>query len=318
MGMKFFTQNKKTPGWMAVCLQEDGIYAAHVKRVPASPPAIELNAFYFAESPSVAAVLETLAKDLYVNRYQCTTLLNSGEYQLLSVDAPNVPPEELKAAIRWRVKDMIDYHIDDATIDVLEVPVEKSGAARTHSMYAVAARNQQIQQRQALFENARIPLSAIDIPEMAQRNISVLFEPAGRGVALLSFSQDGGLLTITFSGELYLSRRLDVTLSQLQRAGTEQKKGLYDLITLELQRSLDHFDRQYHFIAVAKLLLAPLGDAGADLQEYLAANLYIPVEAANLESVLNISNAPQLKSSELQQRYFLTLGAGLRHEEKVL
>src|SRR5438067_7603301 len=49
----------------------------------------------------------------------------------------------------------------------------------------------------------------------AQRNISALLEPEGRGVAMLSFDADGGLLTVTFKAELYLARRIDVTLEQL-------------------------------------------------------------------------------------------------------
>jgi MSHA biogenesis protein MshI len=316
--MSFFAKNKKAPGWMAICLMGDGIYAARVTRAPSARPLVELHAFYFAEMNSVEAALEKLSKELHANRYQCTTLLNSSEYQLLSVDAPNVPPDELKAAMRWRVKDMIDYHIDDATIDVLDVPVEKHTAARTHSMYAVAARNQVIGQRQALFENVRIPLSAIDIPEMAQRNISALLEPQNRGVALLLFSQDGGLLTVTFDGELYLSRRLDVTTYQLGDGDAEQRSALYERVTLELQRSLDHLDRQFNFIILSKLMLGPLGNTDPGLQEYLAANLYIPVEPLNLDNVLDLTKAPELKSSELQQRYFLTLGAALRHEEKAL
>ncbi len=243
-------------------------------------------------------------------------MLSSGEYQILSVDAPDVPPGELKAAIRWHLKDMLDFPVDDATIDVLDIPADKNAPVRNRSIYALAARNQLIEQRQALFGQAKIPLSVIDVPEMAQRNISSLLEPEGRGVALLSFAADGGLMTVTYSGELYLSRRIDVKLPQLLQSDDDQKKACYDRITLELQRSFDHFDRQYHFITISKLVLAPLGAADSGLQEYLATNLYVPTEALNLETVLDISMTPELMPLDAQQRYFLTLGAALRHEEK--
>jgi MSHA biogenesis protein MshI len=52
------------------------------------------------------------------------------------------------------------------------------------------------------------------------------------------------------------------------------------------------------------------------LLEYLSPNLYLPVETINLESVLDLSKVPELKSPEAQQKYFMTLGAGLRDEEK--
>jgi MSHA biogenesis protein MshI len=316
--MGLFTKTNKTTGWMAVNLQEDGISAAYVKRLPGTMPVVEYVAFYPAEKSSLAQPLEKLSKDLHAARHHCTNLLAQGEYQLLSVDAPNVAQDELKTAIRWRLKDMLDFHVDDATIDVLDVPVEKDGPARTHSMYAVAARNQLIEQRQALFEKTKVPLSVIDIPEMAQRNISALLEPEGRGVALLSFDATGGLLTITFSGELYLARRLDVTLPQLMQADDTHANALHDRITLELQRSLDHFDRQYRHITLSKLVLSPLGDVGAGLKDYLATNLHLPIELLDLLSLLDISKAPVLKRLADQQRYFLTIGAALREEEVAL
>ncbi|MGZ3159121.1 MAG: agglutinin biogenesis protein MshI [Burkholderiaceae bacterium] len=316
--MGLFVKTKKNAGWVAVSVRADGICAASVKRASIARPTVELATFYPSNKSSVSSLLEKLAKDLHLDRFGCSSLLGAGDYQFLSVDAPNVPAEELKTAIRWRLKDMLDFHVDDATIDVLDVPVDKNAASRNHSMYAVAARNQQIEQHQALFVEAKIPLSVIDIPEMAQRNIAELLEPEGRGIALLSFDAEGGLLTVTFAGELYMSRRIDVTLQQLMQNDAEQKNACFEKINLELQRSLDHCDRQYHSIAIAKLVLAPLGDKTTGLAQYLTGNLYIPVEELNLETVLDVGKVPELKSLDIQQRYFMAIGAALRHEETVL
>jgi MSHA biogenesis protein MshI len=313
-----FGKTRKSPGWLAVNFQRNGVCVAHVERKPSALPIVNLVMSHASNKAVDVPALEKIGKELRAERYQCTTLLNHGDYQLLSVDAPNVQPDELKTAIRWRLKDLLDYHIDDATVDVLDVPVEKNASARNHSMFAVAARNQLIEQRQTLFAESKFPLSVIDIPEMAQRNISALMEPEGRGLAMLSFDEEGGLLTVTFSGELYLSRRIDVPLSQLKQDNVEQRNACYERITLELQRSLDHFDRQYHFITLSKLILAPMaGDTGG-LQEYLASNMYVPVEGLNLATVLDLSNVPELKTHEAQQRYFMTLGAALREEGKAL
>lgn len=317
-GMSFFAKTKKKSGYLAVVFQDDGISAAHIVRNASQAPEVELLAFYPLGQAAADGILAKLGKELNAVRYQCGTILASNEYQLLSVDAPNVPLDELKTAIRWRVKDMLDFHVDDATIDVLDVPVDKQAGARNHSMYVVAARNSLIEKRQAMFAEAKLPLSVIDIPEMAQRNISALLEPEGRGIAMLSFDEKGGLLTVTFSGELYLARRIDVPLAQVQQTSAEDQRACFERITLELQRSLDHFDRQYHFITIAKLLLAPLGGSDVALKEYLAGNLYVAVDTLNLDDVLNLSKVPDLKSPAAQQRHFMALGAALRHEEKAL
>lgn len=256
-------------------------------------------------------MLTSVARELKAGEYRCMNLLMPGEYQLLSVEAPNVPADELKTAVRWRLKDMLDFHVDDATIDVLNVPAGNSGSGRPQSMFAVAARNSLIQARQEEFRDADMGLCVIDIPEMAQRNIAALLEPEGRGVAMLSFDHSGGLLTVTYQGELYLARRVDVTLEQLQQGDRQQA---LERVALELQRSLDHFDRQYSFINVSKLMLAPSGISG--LADFLSPNLYVPVEAFELGAVLDLQAVPELHALDAQARHFMTLGAALRDEEE--
>jgi MSHA biogenesis protein MshI len=316
--MRLFSKTKKVDGWMAISLQADGIRTAYVERSPQARYTVEQAAFYPGRNSSDPALLEKIAKESQADRYRWTSLLSLGEYQILSVDAPNVPPDELKTAIRWRLKDLLDYHIDDATIDVLDVPVEKNSPARAHLMYAVAARNNLIEQRQALFGDAKLPISVIDIPEMAQRNVSSLLERDGQGVAMLSIQSDSALLTITYSGELYLSRQFDAALSQVSQFDPGQLTACYERIALELQRSLDHFDRQYHLVPVSRLVLAPLEDFAEGLQEHLAANLDIPVETLDMEDVLDISQVPELKSPKAQERFFMVVGAAMRHEVKAL
>ncbi|RSZ60101.1 agglutinin biogenesis protein MshI [Massilia atriviolacea] len=308
--MGFFSKSKKKDGLLAIVLHGEGVFAARVKRQAQGQPQVQLAAFYAADKGGGPDMLEKTGKDLHANSFRCATLLGAGEYQLLSVEAPNVPADELRTAVRWRLKDMLDFPADQAGIDVLDIPTDKG---RSQSLFAVAARNTVIESRQNRFVDAGVPLAVIDIPEMAQRNMSALVEPEGRGVAMLSFSHEGGLLTVTYNGELYLARRIDVTLEQLLDSDYDRKHVCYDKITLELQRSLDHFDRQYNFINVSKLVLAPTGASGLD--EYLSSNLYTKVESLDLASVLDLGGVPELAGLAQQQRFFLTLGAALRQEE---
>ena len=292
--------------------QREGIAAACVARTGAGKPLVR-KAEWFGGSPDLALV-EKAAREMGSGTHLVSTLLANGEYQLISVEAPNVPPEERKTATRWRLKDILDYPVLEATVDVLDVPLDPNAVVRPQpSVFAIAARNSVIQPRQKLFEAAKVKLHAIDIPEMAQRNVSALLEPEGRGLALLSFGTDGGLLTVTWRGELYLSRRMDVTLAQVRDEDPERRNAAFDKITLELQRSLDNFERQFSFISVAKLVLAP-GPAPS-LEDYLSSNLYTRVETMALDAVFDLAQAPELADPASQQRFFLALGAALRTGE---
>lgn len=309
--MGLFSKTKNNGAWLALQLQQDGITAASL--LPGDgKPRVTVAAFF----PGVATVdaLEKAGKELHSTDYRCTTVLAGGAYQFVTAEAPNVPREELKTAMRWRLKDLLDFAVADATIDVLELPPgDNAGARAQQSVFAIAARNSTIAPLQQLFADAKVKLRCIDIPEMAQRNVSALLEADGRGVAMLSFGEDGGLLTVSWRGELYLSRRIDVTLAQLLDADHERKHQSFDKITLELQRSLDHFERQFSFISVAKLVLAPTGAAG--LEEYLSSNLYTRVESLDLGTLFDLQAAPELREPARQQRFFVALGAALRDEK---
>lgn len=312
--MGFWGKAKKREGWLAVAQYADGVLAAAIERRRDARPAVLSARFYPGKKDQVAPTLARFAKEVNTAQHYCSSLLGLGEYQLLMVEAPNVPAAELKTAVSWRLKDMIDFPVAEATVDVADVPPAKNAPAHNHQVFAVVARNSVIEPHQHLFSAAKVRLAAIDIPEMAQRNVSALLEPEGRGVAMLSFDLDGGLLTVTFNGELYLARRMDITLTQLLGDDEDKKRQHYDRITLELQRSLDHFERQFQYVAIAKLVLAPTGSTS--LHAYLASNLYLPVEQLDLDTVLDLDLVPDLRDASQQARYFMTLGAALRDEER--
>ncbi|WP_338848603.1 agglutinin biogenesis protein MshI [Massilia sp. W12] len=306
---------------MAIGFAADAVRAACIKRIPGHKPKVRLVQTVEFEGGSArpvrearAAALEELTRQLQIERHHCTSLLANGEYQILLLDAPQVQAEELKGALRWRLKDMIDYPVDMATFDLLPLPQDKQGGERAQ-VFVVAARNTLITEHQNLFVQAKTGLRTIDIPELAQRNLAALVEPQGSALALLSFDDEGGLLTISHGGDLYLTRRIDVRLYTLEHRDSEERAAILERITLELQRSLDHFDRQYHFMNLSRLMLAPLPEAGQSLFNYLASNLYLPVEWLDLQDILDCGHVPSLKDAAMQQRYFQVLGAALRLEE---
>lgn len=301
----------RRPGWLAIAMQPGELYYAHGIGGERGHTAIKRCGTQAIDNDRQ---LERIAKELGFGRHQCLALLQAADYQMLLVEAPNVPALELKTAVRWRIKDMLDYHVQDATIDVLDIPAEQGGATRAHSMYAVAARNEVIQACIERFNAARIPLSVIDIPETAQRNIAALLEPAGRGLALLYIDRAQSLLTITCRGELYLARRIDLGLDHLDAADGPDEA--HNRILLELQRSFDHLDRQFPFAAPAKVVLAPT-PSETGLRAHLAENLGLPVEELRFADILKLDEDVALEG-EAAWRLFHVLGAALRHEGKAL
>jgi MSHA biogenesis protein MshI len=294
---------------MAISLHPERIDFAHVERRPNARPVVKLLESYRREGDD-ADVLERLRRELSLSKYHCTTLLASGEYRIVQVDAPGVPAAEAKEALRWSIKDRLDFPVETATIDAVEVPAE-GGAGRARSMFAVAAGNELIAARQQLFDAAKVPLEVIDIPELAERNIANLYAEGTRAVALLAIDTAGGLLTFTAGSELCAFRGIDITLGQLTGAGDEARYNYFERIGLEVQRSLDHFDRLFSHSPLARVLVAPTPDVPG-LVEYLAQNLQVKTESLDLGAVLDFPDVPELRNPARQLQCLQVIGAALR------
>jgi MSHA biogenesis protein MshI len=294
-------------GWMSIVRHGDRIDLAHVIRTPGKRPEIGLCDSFRVEKNEGDA-LSRLAQSRGLRRYRCAALLAESEYRLVQFEAPAVPPEERVQALRWRLKDVVDFPVDGAAIDVVDIPTE---GGRQASVFAVVAPAAVIGERMALFHENKAPLEVIDIPEMAVRNVAALFEETNRGLAFLALTQGDGLLTITYRGELYLSRRIEIDSNALAQADDERRGQMLERLALELQRTLDNFDRQYGFISVSRLLLASEFDC-AGTAAALGQNLYLPVQAADLATVVDFPALPELRSAERQAQSLLAIGAALR------
>ena len=307
------TGKKSVPGLTGIDLQREGVSIARVVREPGRRPAVTLCDFRPWEgADNRQALLERMAADFELGQSRCTTVLAEGEYAMLLTEAPDVAADELKRAIRWRVKDLIDFHINDATLDVFDVPAD-NGPGRARAMYAVAARNDAIQQLVDLLNAAGINLDVIDIAEMAQRNLASLLPEDAQGVLMLALNANSGLITITKQGEIYLSRNVDIGLDVL--TGHDETTGYFDRIVLEVQRSLDYYDSHFRQSPIGKLFLAPMATTVSGMTEHLNANLDVEVAAMRLDEVLSYDvQVP----APLEVQCLTAIGTALRQETTVL
>ncbi|MCW2313528.1 hypothetical protein [Rhodoferax antarcticus] len=144
-----------------------------------------------------------------------TIMLRSEQYQLLQIDTPNVPVQELRAAARYQVREMLQTHVDDVTIDVMHVgDDQQKGAGAKHS-FVVAATNAVVKVALDFVASLDCRVSVIDIQETAQRNLQTALAqrdgvPERASAALVLTEGPQALLTISANEELFYTRRFDV------------------------------------------------------------------------------------------------------------
>jgi MSHA biogenesis protein MshI len=312
--MRFSFRKPKSAGRMALSRSGSAVVSASVIR-EGDKPRVTSCSMHLLQNDTPEG-WGALVKDAGLSLRRNMLLLAGDEYQLIQVESPSVPEEELKQAVSWKLKDMLAYPVEQATVDVFRIPQDQQSAGRGNFIYAVIARNETIKRHMDDFESAGAELEVIDIPELAQRNIAALLEEEGRGVALLAFTDNGGLLTFTRGGELYHARSVEITAQQLAVADPEQRSRNFERLVLELQRSLDNFERQFSYVAVSRLVIGPMVGQTV-LEEYLHENLDVKVASLDLSNVMNLAAVEQLEDPVFQAQCFFAIGAALRDEEVV-
>lgn len=217
-------------------------------------------------------------------------MLRPAQYQVLQIDAPAVPPEELKTAARWQIREMVNLHLDDLTLDVLKVGDERVRASA--SVFVVAAPNAAIREVMETAQAARCNVDVIDIQDLAQRNLqSAQARRAGtleRANAAIVMTDDGhALLTICAYEELFYTRRIDLGAGFMQAAwgpasamgeGSDEltmsgaENELSQRLVVEIQRSLDLWDRTWPSLVLDRISVQA-GARTAEMASWLTREL---------------------------------------------
>lgn len=212
---------------------------------------------------------------------EAIALLDPADYQILKVDTPNVPQEELKAAARWQVKELVDVDVAELTLDVMHVggDVDRPNTSSARQLFVVAARNSAIR---ALTDGAAgisEQIGIVDIWETALRNLLArqarADDLAARACAAVHIDARHCLLVVCAGEELFYTRRLEGDPKLLARARGEpaeaaptdlplgfeyQPGGAFDggaeqesPLVVELQRSIDVWERSWPELPLARL-----------------------------------------------------------------
>lgn len=305
-------------GWTAIDASQDGaLVAASVRcasRSPARPQVVKCARSSASSSELVS--LAELGGMMGMAGFPWTMPLQRGDYQMMVVAAPPVTSAEMERSLRWSLSSMVDFPIDEANVAWMHIPTAEFQPNRARHIYAIVSRKTLLEEKAALFQKARLNLAAIDVRETAQRNIAALLEKKGEGLGLLSVGSTGVTITFTFDGELYLDRFIDLPLQEVVSADVSGREKIFERIALQVSRSVDFISRNFSFMPVKRIVLAPL-PAPIKLLDYLVQNLPVQVEMLDLASVFDISMTPELREPENQAHYFVVLGAALRGTGKM-
>lgn len=300
---------RRGTGHAGVVLGEDS-FALVVVRREGGKPSIDhcrVHSSHGAIGARLGAVLDKLG----ASRAATCAVVDAEDYQVVQVETPDVLPSEMRAAVRWRLRDAISFKVDDAAVDVFEIP-ESARRAQTRMMFAVAARAAAIERLTSTVQPAAKGFYAIDIPELCLRNISALLPQDDKGVAMLALNENYAQLITTRQGVMYLTRRID-TARRFEPHAQSRGESELDIgaLALELQRSLDYHESHYDQTPIGDLVIAPGGERAQRVAAALRNEISLRVTVLDVREFCNV-----YKSGELVTDWpsLMALGAALRTE----
>lgn len=262
-------------------------------------------------APIATSLLKSFVEKNNFEKRLCHVALRPADYQLLLVDSPDVPEAEMREAMRWRIKDLISIPLANAVIDIFNLPVDANRAGKRMS-YVVVADLTTIQHIMDVVKHAGLKLSSIDISELAMRNL-LFFSEEERAVAIARVREGGGSISIFRNGDLYLSRQFQLNY----------KAGLLDdlpddVLALEIQRSLDYFERQMGQAPPAYIYICGAGVSEDKITQNLRRGLNVPIKFFDLTQTLSLNNDNQEHNVLDEGMLQLTVAAlGALHRKEV-
>ncbi len=303
--MQWFAHKKhKADELLGIETGPEGIALARVARAAGQAPRLLACQFRPASLAEQPAALTALVEELDLAGLPVNLVLHPATYQMHLLDSPEVPAEELRDAMRWRVKELVAEPLENIVMDAFGLPAD-AYRGRSRMAYCAVLAKAQMQAFGGLLRQAGLRPRCIDVTEMAFRNLGLLAGAEAMNIALLRLRSSEGLITVQNGADLYMARRIEQGLDQ---AGEDAAA-----ITLEIQRSLDYFESQLGKGYINRLLLLPMKRDGAAALQALTAGLAVKLQALDLRALFPEQAAADLDES--QQAYCMAaVGAALRQE----
>jgi len=233
--------------------------------------------------PCNAAERETLLAEMIsefsLSGMRCNLILPFDQYQTFPIEKPKVEPSELPEASRWKIKDLLDFDLEDAVTDVYAFP-DDALRGRPEQLNVVVSRKAIIQGNVDLVNGSDLELESIDIADLALRNIAQrLSGDDAQPVALLYLRNGAGIMVLVKGDTLYLARHFDFSVQALNEPA--QQDSVMQHLALEIQRSFDYFESQLGQVPPRELVLfGP--DPSIPLANMLGGNIAARVQALDL------------------------------------
>jgi MSHA biogenesis protein MshI len=268
--VKTLFTKKETQNLLSIALRQDAVsycFSAYKKS-----PKLNIIPVLDDNHNSALTNLHNI-DDLSAN---CVLVLSAKHYQIVQVDKPNIPDNELIAALKWQIKDLVTFPADDMVLDYFDGPT----LANTEKLNVVCGQKSKLKDMVSCIHKSDLTLDKITTEEFAFAQL--VNGKEGGQLLVCQQPNEEILILIVRDNRLFSYRRLRGMANIAQRTPDELAMGLIDNLSIEIQKSIDFFERQLKQPPVKTInVLLPI-EHEAFIARKLSENTNVPVELINL------------------------------------
>ena len=292
-----------------IIITSRGIALAIIDHAPLTARLIHAQ-FYPCGLTEHDTILSQLSKEHGLSDIPCHFVLNPDEYQFLQVEKPQVDKQELQSALRWHMKDLIDYHIDDVVLDYLTLPVDNM------PLQVVATRKSIIQSRVDLLLNSKCQIASIDIAIQAARNLidKAKVIEANTSVGLLNLWDTNAKISVLLNNDVYINRLTDIGADALSHVSddSQDSDSIIDSLAIELQRTFDYYESYSRQVPVTQLVIMSNTRPIAHIDDMIKQRLGIDCIIITPSQFEALDIEMTLQTNDLPDTCLMAIGGALR------
>lgn len=323
--MGFMKSKQEVSGLqVGVCITPEGIAIASIDSAVPAGTLPRLNNCQFITTPKKSDqsnILVNMVKTQKLEGAKTVCILSASQYDLFLIEEPEVTPAELLAAVRWKVKDYLEYPIEEAVIDYMSLP-SRALDVKGKMGYAVVAKQVMIDDMVQLMSSAGLKVMAVDVAESAVCHVMSNLKEMTDGFLCFRLLPGVSQIIILKGGLVMLMRNVDLNQDYLFAprevdgqpivpTDDEKDKFMND-IALEIQRSIEYSVTNLKQGTVRQVVFMPANSFLEPLIEELKEGLGMNVRLMQLSEV---ATTAQKMSLIEQGQCVLAVGGALRKED---
>ena len=274
--------------------------------IPLPPEAIVDNSLM--DSSAIAGVVRNLVSSLGIKVKDVACSISGNSVIIRKIVLPTMPQEELEDQISWEAEQYIPFDINDVNMDFQILSPDSNDASKMNVLL-VASKKDIINDYVALFNDAALHLSVVDVDSFAVQNAFEINHDAAQGeiAALINigasvmninvvkegitlFTRDvqmgGNLYTEEIQKQLGLNRQ-DAESGKIliHETGNPQLIDLIskvnDSVTQEIRRSLDFYNSTASDERITNIYVSGGGSKVYNLVAAISEKTGLPVDRIN-------------------------------------